>query len=247
VDASGTREGYIVINSNGTYNYTSNLSYPDGNNSSPTIVSVGLPDTTQRAFKFYYTGNTSDLPPGLYQWKIGVDANSPTTSTASITIPLRPPTNLTLAGFGVSNIIARWDGNPVSFPVTYRIYSNGIAQPNLVANLSASIPNAGTIPTTIQVEAVYGSNVSTRTSASISPPPPPANLRTTGYLTVSAVNIAWDNPLPGTQVSYALTYSGPICLGIFEAVVITSIREFSLCKDSLMIRFKIPSSKKFKF
>jgi hypothetical protein len=47
------------------------------------------------------------------------------------------------------------------------------------------------------------------------------------------------------KYSKAFTYSGPISLGMFD-VVITSIREFSLCFDSLMILLRIPVSKKFK-
>jgi hypothetical protein len=212
--------GYYVIDKNETWVTTTAqiLTKPAGYTDSPVLsvyapTSPALP-TTKSSLRIASPGSTTDLIPGTYV--INVNTIGGQVTTATITVPLRPPPVPTLTGQGGSTIQAKWTPTVgVAYTtVTYNIYSNGNYYCNTTGGTAtekfADIPNTGIRPTTISIEASAGSITSARVSAQISPPPPPTGLTVTGYATSTSIKVSW-NFVTGN--SYTISYGSTLVTG----------------------------------
>jgi hypothetical protein len=212
--------GYYVIDANATWVTTTAqiLTKPAGYTDSP-VLSVYTPTpalpTDKSSLRIASpTAPATDLIPGTYV--INVNTNVGQITTATITVPLRPPPVPTLVGQGGSNIQAKWTPTVgVAYTtVTYNIYSNGNYYCNTTGGTAtekfANIPNTGIIPTTIGIEALVGGITSARVSAQISPPPPPTGLLVTGYATSTSIKVSWNFVTGNT---YTLSYGSTLVTG----------------------------------
>jgi len=214
--------GYYVIDSNATWLTTTAqiVTKPSGYTDSPDL-SVYTPTptpafpSTKSCLRIASPGAASDLIPGTYIINVNVIGGQKTTAT--VTIPLRPPPAPTLTGQGGTNIQAKWTPTVgVAYTtVTYNIYSNGNYYCNTTGGTAtekfADIPNTGIIPTTIGIEAVVGGITSARVSTSISPPLPPTGLLVTGYATSTKINLSW-NVVSGH--TYMISYGSTSTSGL---------------------------------
>ncbi|MNX80626.1 hypothetical protein D3C86_1122910 [compost metagenome] len=96
------------------------------------------------------------------------------------------------------------------------------------------------MPPKIDVSRSWSPPVNITTSASRN------RCKTSGSVACSLFSMWSTSTLVAFRYCNAFTYSGPTSLGIFDAVVTTSILDFSLCFDSISSLFNIPVSKKFK-
>jgi len=215
--------GYYVIDASATWVTTTSqiLVKPGGYTDSP-VLSVytptpafpSTPPPLKSSLRIASPGLTSDLIPGTYV--INVNTIGGQITTATITVPLRPPPVPTLVGQGGSNIQAKWTPTVgVAYTtVTYNIYSNGNYYCNTTGGTAtekfADIPNTGIRPTTISIEASAGGITSARVSAQISPPPPPTGLTVTGYATSTSIKVSWNFVTGNT---YTLSYGSTLVTG----------------------------------
>jgi hypothetical protein len=197
---TGGLEGYFVVNNTvpSTITATSLVFYtgPSTLASTPMLSNADI-----QVFKL--SAPSGILYPGPYSGRFTVGSGNST--TMSISIPLNPPLALVLTN-QTSNIYGSWTA-PNGYGPTYNIYSNGVFKFS-TTNTNATIPCTGASPTIFGVSASLGGVVSTINTSSAYPPPAPASLTVSGYVTATTVELTWA-PVPGASYYY-ITSSGDL-------------------------------------
>ena len=163
------------------------------------------PITTNPAVIIYsLTQAGGSLLPGSYTYKFAVQSGQGTLVT--ITVPLDPPTGLTLTG-QTTQVYGSWTAPRGSSP-TYKIYSNGTVYCNTTST-NATIP-ASSDSINFGVEAILNGITSFRITATINRPPAPANLGILGVLSDSIIRLYWGSQQDATYtVQTANSKTGP--------------------------------------
>lgn len=211
---SGKLVGYFVINNTTATTITSNqLLVGAGATLAPT------PSPSNSNVQVFSLTATTDLYPGVYTAKFSVASGNSSTST--IMIPLRPPTALALTN-QTTNIYGTWTAPNVIGSPDYSIYSNGVFISN-TTNLYATISCTGVIPTNFGVSASLGGVVSTTISSPAYPPPSPQNLRISGYVTATTIELTW-TPVSGASYYYITSNSNLVSSSITANAYVVSLQ-----------------------
>jgi len=166
--------------------------------SSPTLNLEIQTNTDVIVYSLIQTGG--NIYPGTYTYKFAVTSGNAT--TVSITLPLKPPSGLTLAG-QYDRIYGSWTP-PVGLIPSYNIYSNG----TLITTVTTSyttIPNIASGVTEFGVKAVLNGILSTIITANAyAPPAPVIDNQQTYILTSNTFRLSW---ISNTNTTYKVESS----------------------------------------
>jgi len=213
----GYLRGYVLVNSTGSFDSVTLTSVPAGYNTQPTITGYTTGVASSQKGYVISAGN-ADILPGTYVASIGVNSAASKTNI-SVTVPLRAPTIISLAGQDSGRKINVTWSSPTLAPntssLTYSIEraGAGIILSNATGT-STQIPNTGATTQEISVRSVFQQSgiVSPRSGfVGISAPPPPTGVIVTGYATSTSINLSWDFV---SVNSYSISYGGTLVTNI---------------------------------